>query len=397
MKINALFYGVPADLRDSLTIALQDSDVHVMGEISQQERVTERIERDHPDVLFLYASDDRKFMAMCQQIYVLYPRCMMLMLGEHVDQELQQQAYISGIRAVLSPIPAPEEIVMTVKSLFISENSRLSGITGRADTVRRTETICVFSAKGGVGKTFTAVNLAAQLAVDQKKVALLDFHLQFGDVGLFLGVDSGGTLSELLLEQADPTLDIINGYLLFHPTGLRVLMAPSMPEHAESIAPSSLEKIVRLLQNYYDYIIIDMPAGFSETNLLMLDLSTSILVLTEPDLCTLRNTKKGLLLLGDLELRGRVKLLMRSNPNSSVTQGDVERILQQKVAAVLEYDPKAATASINQGKPVIMNASSSPLAKSYKDLAQLITGTEPESWTTRKKTRGGRQFLRRKG
>lgn len=399
MKMNVLFYGVPEKLRDSLTNAFQDSEIRVMGEVTQAEQVNERLERDRPDVLFLYESDDRKLFAMCQQIYVLYPHCMMLMLGENIDINIQNQAYMAGVRAVLSPVPSGKEVVMLVKSLLISENSRLSGVVGRADTVRRTETICMFSAKGGVGKTTAAVSLAAQLAMEKKKVALLDFNLQFGDLSLFLGIDSGGTLSELLMEQKDPTLDIINGYLMFHPSGLRVLLAPSNPEHGESIAPKSLEKIVLLLQNYYDYIIIDTAVGFNDINLAMLDMASTILVMAEPDLCTLRNTKKALLLLEDLELRNRIKLVLRKNPNTSVTQLDVERILQQKVDIMLEYDSRTAMTAINQGKPVVMTAQNSPLTKSLKEMTELldVNTTSSEDKTIRKVQKEKRPFLIRKG
>lgn len=372
---SVLFYGVPDQIRDRLTMSFQDSEFRVIGEIPSEEQVMSRLELERPDILFLSSADSQKLQHLCQQIYVVHPRCMMIMLGDSIDQELRESAHMAGVRAVLAPVPPTNELVTLVKSLCINENSHISGVMGASSAVKRSETVCLLSAKGGLGKTTAAVNLAVALAMEQRRVALLDLDLQFAGVDLFLGLTVKGTLAELLMEQSDPTLDVVNSYLLSHISGLKVLPAPSRPEFAESISPKSVEKVVRLLQNYYDYIILDTAVGFNEINLAMMDVSNHILLVTDSTLSCLRNTKKMLLVLEDLKLRDRVKLVLRKTEDNTVTQADVERILQQKVGVVLENDPKTAGAAINQGQPVVLQSGKiGQLSRSLNTLPALLRG-----------------------
>lgn len=406
MESKVMFYGIPEAMRDRLTVAFQGTELTVIGEIPSAEQILSRLELSHPDVLFLHAEDDRKLISLCQQIYIQHPRCLLIMLGETADEELRNEACLAGVRAVLAPPPPARDLATMIKSLRISENSRLSGVMGASNVVRRNETVCLLSARGGVGKTTAAVNLAVQLAMEKKSVALLDLDLQFGSDDLFLGLEARGTLAELLMEQADPTMDVVNSYFMYHVSGARLLPAPASPEFAESISAGSVEKIVRLLQNYYDYIILDTAAGFSEINLAMLDVSSTILVLTGADLASLKNTRKMLLLLEDLKVKDRVKLVLRKGPETDITLEDVERTLRQKAEGIIEYDARAAGKAINQGKPAVMSPQAGALARSLRTLPSILGAGEPQDRSRRDRNsrkrekraeRGGKGLFGRKG
>ena len=129
--------------------------------------------------------------------------------------------------------------------------------------------ICVTNQKGGVGKTTTAVNLSFYLAKDKFKVLLVDFDPQ-GNATSGLGVDKnqgdlGATMTEVLLGSAK----IEN---IIRPTKYKNFdLAPTTPELANAEVEittknkkfTRLRDAIRTVEDYYDYIIIDLPPSLS--------------------------------------------------------------------------------------------------------------------------------------
>ena len=99
--------------------------------------------------------------------------------------------------------------------------------------------ICVLGLKGGSGKTLTSSNLAVSLADAGHSVALVDLDLQFGDVGLTLGLRPEHTVYDLV--RAGGTLDAekLADFLTVHPSGIRALLAPARPDEAGVVTPQS--------------------------------------------------------------------------------------------------------------------------------------------------------------
>ena len=246
-------------------------------------------------------------------------------------------------------------------------------ITGEEGGRPKTEVILVTGAKGGIGKTALAVNLAARLAISKRKVILLDCNLQYGDTGVFLGMEPKETMAELLQEQRTPTLDTLNAYLAFHQSGLRVLFGPKSPEYADVIGGKNIDKIISILRNYYDYVIIDTAVGFPR--LIWRFRSVQPYSVCVPiDLCTLRNTKKAFLLLRSLNMEQKLKVAIMEQPakNNGVGMADVERVLGHKVDLTVSRDDKTMTACLNQGRPVVLAAGKSKLAADYIAVAELV-------------------------
>lgn len=376
MNLTAMMVGISEKTGGQLSMMLENSEIHLIGTIKEYDRVLELIEREKPEFLFLDAKYERKLFMLCQQIYLLYPKCIMVMLADNADVEVYQYAIEAGVRKVFSPVPHTEELVAALKEIYISEDSRYANLSGDGINSVRSEVITVFGAKGGIGKTMTAVNLAVRLAMSKKKVVLLDFNLQFGDTSLYLGMEPKETIAELLLEQRSPTLDVIRNHLMYHPSRLQVLFGPKSPEYAENITGSSIEKIINILKNYYDYIVIDCAVGFSDINLVMLDLSTKIFLMVEEDICTLRNTKQAALLFSSLNFEHKVKMILNRKGSGGIASAEIERILGFKMAGVLSQDDKNSISALNQGKPLVMLFPKCNLAQELNQLLRLLNNTE---------------------
>jgi hypothetical protein len=119
--------------------------------------------------------------------------------------------------------------------------------------------VSVIGASGGVGKTTIATNLAASFAEFGLKTCLVDFSLQFGDVGLYTNIKPNFTVYDLLLNNKDFTPNL-NLFIEHVNANLFVLPAPVLPEQADYISRSMVSKLIRNLSTAFDVIIFDTPA-----------------------------------------------------------------------------------------------------------------------------------------
>src|SRR5689334_4144006 len=126
----------------------------------------------------------------------------------------------------------------------------------------RGELITVLGPKGGTGKTVTATNLAVALADSGAKPLVIDLDLQFGDVGLALGLKPERTIYDLVQTGGSLDSDKIDGFALKHFSGASALLAPSRPDHAAVVTTSFLRDLFTVARRSYDFVIVDTAPAF---------------------------------------------------------------------------------------------------------------------------------------
>ncbi len=137
-------------------------------------------------------------------------------------------------------------------------------ITEKASQAR---VISVMGAKGGVGQTLVAVNLAISLREEtHKKVALLDFNFQVGgELSLLLNLSPPKSLADLtpIIERLN--YQLIKGFLTSHSSGVDLLCGVSSSAQAKEITSQHIDRIIKSLRPVYDYIVINTERTFSDT------------------------------------------------------------------------------------------------------------------------------------
>jgi pilus assembly protein CpaE len=251
--------------------------------------------------------------------------------------------------------------------------------------------ICVLGPKGGIGKTLTTANLAVALADLGKRVVVVDLDLQFGDVGLSLGLTPQRTVYDLVRSGGSMDADKIEAYLTRHASGARVLMAPVRPDQAGAVTVDFLQELYPMLRAANDFVVVDTPPGFTPEVITSIDASTHVCLVGMLDSLSLKNTKLGLETLGLMGYdAGRIHMVLnRADTNVGVTLDDATAIVGRP-PDVLVPSHRDVARSVNEGLPVVLSRPRSDVAKAFRTLANFYAG--PSRQTKRRTFR-----LRRKG
>jgi len=234
-------------------------------------------------------------------------------------------------------------------------------------------TVAVFSPKGGVGTTTIATNVAiAQARKHPDRVALIDLHLQFGQVATHLNVEAKQSLADVVRDEAalrEP--ELLRTYAVRHDSGLHVLAAPSTPEMAELVEPKHVEQLLQTVLGSYDEVVIDSGSTLDERTMAVFEQADTVVLPVYPEIAALNAVHALLEYLSETGSLGAKASFVLNNvfAREILRMRDVESALGTKVAAELPYDPFLYLKAVNEGQPVVLGAPRSSAAEKLVKLA----------------------------
>jgi pilus assembly protein CpaE len=261
--------------------------------------------------------------------------------------------------------------------------------------------VCVLGPKGGTGKTLTSCNLAGALVSAGASVIVVDLDLQFGDVGLALGLRPDQTIYDLAISGGSLDAEKVEHFLATHESGIRALLAPRRPDHAGAVTVEFVRALFDTLRDMADFVIVDTPPGFTPEVIAAIDRSSAIVVVAMLDALSLKNTKLALetleLMEYDTDLISVV--LNRADSRVGVTVEDVTELLG-RVPDIRVPSHRDITRSVNEAMPIVLSGGNAEARRAFQTLGATYlsdgTGTKPESTHSKPTKRRTRLFGRRR-
>ena len=314
-------------------------------------------------VVACYGHDD-SVTAMVDHAVKHRPDRPVVLMSEASPNGFLRQVFEVGADDVITLPQTAEQVAFTLQKV-IARRKGLA-VPGKATA----PLIAVLGPKGGTGKTLVSTNLAVALAQRDANVVLVDLDLQFGDIGLALGLSPERTMYDLMKAGPPFDHDKLDRHLVRHSSGVKVLIAPTRPDQASAVSIDFLRDIYASLRTMCDVVIVDTPPGFTPEVIATIDVSSEICMIGMLDSLSLKNTKLGL---ETLDLMGyeteRVSLVLnRADSRVGITPEDVSMIIGRTPDVAVPSD-REIPRSVNEGTPIVAARQGSAAAKAFRSLA----------------------------
>ena len=374
------------------------ASIEMVGIVDGLEASWERLAQQPVDAVVVACAGEGEYaLSFIDGMAREYPdRPVILMAGPSANG-LVGRALAAGAEDVVTvgledgqpPSPAVRE---RVAADLVSALEKAMARRNRAAVAPRTgngRMITVLGPKGGAGKTLVSCNLGVALAEAGHRTVLLDLDLQFGDVGLALGVPPGKTIHELVMSGGSLDAEKLSAYLPTHESGLRVLLAPSRPDQASAVSVAFLRELYDVLRASADYVIVDTPPGFTPEVISAIDAADDLCVVGMLDSLSLKNTKLGL---ETLELMGvepeQIKLVLnRADSRVGITREDVQAVTGRPPDVLIPSHVDIPR-SVNEARPIVGSQPGSAAARAFRSFADSYIGADSAAMNGRKRLLG---------
>lgn len=346
------------------------------------EKMTGIADLSPPDVLVLdqtgLGSDD---LGRLERLGQIHPRLAFILICSQNAPEFLIQAMRVGVREVLST-PVQREMLYQALARIAANIGDRSHVQGKV--------LAFISCKGGSGATFVATNLGYALASQEgKRVALIDLNLQFGDAALLVSDQAPqATLAHVCQQIHRLDASLLASSMLNIAPNYAVLAAPDDPTCSGDIRPEHIDAILKLARQQYDFILLDVGHNIDAVSIRALDGADLIFPVLQTTLPYIRDGKRLLGVFRSLDYnKEKIRLIVnRQEKKGDIRLPDMETALGSKVFWSVPNHYQAASASVNQGVPILKSAKTSPIAKCLQDLAKALTGVNSaaaQGWLTR--------------
>lgn len=284
------------------------------------------------------------------------------------SSDLMLRAMRSGIHEFVQFPPDPQELTAAVDRLI--RRHQVENAHGL--------TLAVYSAKGGLGTTSVAVNLAYSLARNNAsaRVALVDFVVTGGDVSILLDLHPTYNIGDLAIKTSRIDAELLKSMLTAAPGGVWVLPSGDKPELSEVVDATAAATIIGQLRASFGFTVMDCEHHLTDRTLGALDVADRIVLVTQLNIAALRSTQRTIQLCRRLGYPDEKVYIVVNRYQSAdvVSTADAAQVLEREVFYKIPNDYRTLSAALTRGKAVSDYASSSALAVSYAGLAAKLGG-----------------------
>ncbi|HET6422590.1 MAG TPA: response regulator [Planctomycetaceae bacterium] len=374
------------------TLLLGIDTVWLDADCSRYEFFTDVVRQSQPELaLIALDSNPQKGLELIARVRTEVPNCQILVLSSSQEGSLILQAIRSGAREFLSQPLKLEDFLAALDRVRQTATTR----TGEASPSRNCQVYSVLGASGGVGCTSLAINLGCCLAqVPGRSVAIIDLDLALGDADVWLDIIPDYTIQDVADNISRLDYSLLKRSLTKHDCGAFLLPRPVELGPTPPLTPDEFRRIVSLLKATFTHLVIDLSKSFTPLDLAAMDISDSVLMVTQLDLPCLRNAVRITHFMqreGNLKEKLKVIVNRLGLEDSQISMNKALETLGCQVFASIPNDYSTMVEARNNGAPLLMQAPRAKVTKSLQQLATLLdNGTnETEEKSDDKKARRG--------
>lgn len=321
-----------------------------------------------PDLVFFDMTGPwQDFVNLAQRVKKIQPATQLFFINNRKDPDLILQGFRMGITDFLLYPFNGTDVEDSVKKAL-----------DKSMTTSGAEIFTIFSLKGGIGVTTTALNLADQIHdLTGDRVLLLDLNLFMGDVCTYLDKAISYSTYDLIRDMERMDKNLLFSSLFCHKNGFYILSAPEEISDSDSISQEHIINMLFLLKQHFDYIIIDCSHDFSGRTLEVCTLSDKILVLAQQNIPTAKSVQKVIDFFDDLDFeKDKVKVIINKYlKDSDIEDTNLEEIFQQKIFFKIRSNESILAMAANKGLTLGEAAGKgSRINKEIRKLAGQLTG-----------------------
>ena len=384
--IRVLIVDDITETRDNLEkLLFFEKDIQVVAKASTGREAVAMSKQYQPDVVLMDINmPDMDGIAATEAILSQVPTVQVIMMSVQGEQDYLRRSMLAGAREFLTKPISAEELYHAIRHVYRLQTTQRryataapAEQTGGGDSgAGQGQIIAVFSPKGGVGTSSVSANLAVALRqLSNKKVALVDGNVIFGDLGVIMNLVSSKTIADLSNRINELDRDLVNDVLATHTSQVKVLLAPPNPQTGELVTADHLRAILDQLRKEFDYVVVDTQSSFQDRALAVRDIADRIVALMTLEMPCIKNIKLFLEVAELLEYPPEKTLLVLNKADSrlGIRIENVEENIQHKVAMQIGNAAHEMSLSINQGVPLVIDKRNHQTSKDIFALANLIS------------------------
>lgn len=350
--------------------------VWLEADCSRYEFFREIVGETTPDIAIIAIDEDtERAMALVADISQEHSDCGVIVISSATDGQLILQAMRSGAREFLN---SPVQLEELMGALDRVSSTGSGGSQGSKSGV----IIPVAGASGGVGATSISVNMAVALAKNpERSVVLVDLDLALGDADIFLDLMAEYTLLDVAQNIARLDLALLRKSLTKHHSGVYLLPRPVQIEDNASISEDDLRKVLGLLKASFSHVIVDLSKSYNRLDMVALEMSSYVMLLTQLDLPCLRNVVRLLASFERYEgVSEKVKVVVNRAglEKSQISHEKAEKTIGGEIFARISNNYAVISECRNNGIPLLEQAPKAAITQQVIELGERLSGDSPD-------------------
>ena len=323
-----------------------------------------------PNVIVIEATSDRDLLV--EQLDELSQYCdagtKVIIVGKVNDIVLYRQLIARGVSEYLVLPFGVVDFVSAVSHLYRTVGAKPLG-----------RVIAVIGAKGGVGASTIAHNIAWQFATElQMDTIIADLDLGFGTAGLDFNQDPPQGIAEAVFapDRVDGTL--VDRLLSKCGDNLHLLAAPAMLDRLYDFGETAFDSLMDAVRGSTPWIVLDVPHGWTGWTRRMLVAADEVIVVAQPDLANLRNAKNIIDNIRGARPHDHPPRLILNNvgvpKRPEIPVGDFSKTIEMEPTSVIAHDAKLFGSAANNGQMIAEIEPKGKNAEIFANLANMIAG-----------------------